>query len=359
MKTLFRNGILITKDRNDNVINPGWLIINNNIIEELGYGDYSTHNFVKNSFDKIVDLEGKIMLPELINSHTHFSQSLLKVFSENMTLQDWLEKLIRPFQNNITTEQMKLASQLSIAENLRCGITTVVQHQKLYKPEYVNVSLETANEYGIRMALMLGCNDKVADYYNGLNKFIDYVLRIKDMWNNNYFSIGFGPTSLKNCSKEFLLAITDISVENKMPVHIHIAETMSERNESIYKNGTPPIRWLYNIGVLNENTQLVHCIWVDGNEINLIKNSCSHVIHCPINNLFLNSGYANIDAMLNCGIPVVIGTDGSALGVSQDIFSNLKLLSLLVSSSRKKPKSFSASYSLYMATSWAARGASG
>lgn len=354
MRILLKNGIIITKDSNDTVINNGWLIIKDNIIEDLGY-DSNTFNDNDCNFDKVIDLKGNIVIPGLINCHTHFSQALLKSSSENLNLQLWLDKIIRPYQNNITLEQMNLASKLSIAENLRFGVTTIVQHHKIYKPDYINTCLSVVKEYGIRMNLMVGCNNNIATFYGGTDKLINYILELRKVWNDDYIDIGFGPTSLRNCTKEFLFNLEKISLNQGMFLHVHIAETIEEREASLMKYGVTPIKWLSNIGVLNDNIQLVHCVWIDEDEINLIEKSSACVIHCPISNLFLSSGIAPIDKMIYRNIPIGIGTDGSASGISQDFLANLRLVSFLFKSKDKNLKYFSASNLLYLATNWAAK----
>ncbi len=353
MRILFQNGIIITKDDKDTVYNRGWIIINNDKIESLGAGEYQNKSMVK-EINQIIDLHGNILIPGLINCHTHFSQSLLKGFSENILLEDWLNRIIRPFQHKLTVEQMELASRLCITENIHFGVTTIVQHQKIYKPNYVNSSLQIAKDYGIRMSLMFGCNNDAVRYYNGLNKLLDHILHIKTLWESEYISIGFGPTSVANCSKDLLVSIHRVGLKNNMPLHVHVSETQTERKDSIIKNGMPPIMYLSKIGVLDEHTQLVHCIWIDGKEMLIIKDVGSSVVNCPISNLFLRSGMTRINEMLANKIPVVIGSDGSASGISQDILGNLKVLSLIFDLSQDNLAT-SASKALYMVTNHAAK----
>lgn len=353
MKKLLKNGIIITKDANDSVFDRGWILLNESFIEKIGSGD--SFESISTTADIVVDLNGNIVLPGLINSHTHFSQTLLKGFSENLVLQDWLEKIIRPLQDNITIDEMSLATQLTIAENLHYGVTTVVQHHKIPRPEFADTVLSVAKDSGIRMGFMLGCNDKISSYHKGIDSLISFLFLKKNEYDKNFFSFGFGPTSLRNCSKELFSAISNASSEFSIPIHIHIAETENERNQSLNKYGLPPIKAIDSLGLLNKWTQLVHCVWIDDSEIELIKNYGCHIIYCPVSNLFLRSGFSKIDKMLNNGTLVAIGSDGSASSVSQNIFDNLKLSSFLLKLSTIKPTYSSASTSLYMATRWAAR----
>lgn len=346
MRILFKNATVVTKNSNDDIINNGWVLVHNDIISNIGKGIPPKR--ILSIVDSVINLENCILLPGLINSHTHLSQGLVKSGNEVSCLENWLNNEIRPFQRSINSDTLELANQLSILENISCGVTTIIQHQKILKEtKYIDKTIANALQYGIRMFFMLGINDRRVKLIR-VEKYFEYISKIKNK--NSLIEVGIGPTSLIGCSDYLLSRIIEYVNVNNLLIHIHISETVQQYKDSLLTHKSTPIKRLFDLNGLSDRTHLVHCLWTDENDLNLIKSSDANIVFCPTSNIFLRSGLLKLDKLFELNIPVTIGTDGNGSCLSQNLLSEMKLTALISKSFISSSKYYHPSQVLSMVT---------
>ncbi|MEJ5198346.1 MAG: amidohydrolase family protein, partial [Anaerolineae bacterium] len=254
------------------------------------------------------------------------------------------KEVIWPLQAAMTPDDLYVAALLGLVENLRCGATTVVQHHKLPGREHVEAVLRAAGRVGIRMVLARGWVDLgpsaepldhiLADLEwlrsrmtNDESRVTNDESRITD--DESRIRIASGPLVPWRCSDEAMRETTALARKWGAGTHIHVAETQDEVDMMLARCGKRHIEWLADLGLLGPDMQLVHAVHVTDAELDLIAASGATVVHCPTSNMYLASGAAPIRKMLDRGIPVALGTDGSGSNNSQDLLECAKIAALL------------------------------
>ena len=328
MQILIQNGHILTMDGQNTVNSPGWVLIDNGRIIGVGAGRPAAEL----NPDRVIDATHMAVLPGLVNAHTHLSQAFMRGLGDDKPLLTWLKQIMWPIQAAITPEDMRLASLLGLVENLRCGVTSVGQHHKITASvEHAEAVLKAAKTIGLRLNLYRGWVD-VGGGSESPDGIVDEVQYLVKNWHGSAvgrIKIGFGPMAAWRCSDETMQRTADLAREWNIATHIHVAEAQDEIDLMQQRNGLRHIEWLHKLDVLGPDMQLVHCVKVTDAELDLIAESGAAVIHCPVSNMYLASGAAPVRKMLNRGIPVALGTDGSASHNSQDMLETLKTTALL------------------------------
>ncbi|MCC6148533.1 MAG: amidohydrolase [Anaerolineaceae bacterium] len=311
-------------------LSPGYIVIQDGKIQAVAVGQAS--EALRGSASRVLNASGKAVLPGLTNGHTHFSQTLMRGLAAGRPLMRWLKELIWPLQAAMSVEEMQLAAQLGLVENLKCGVTTVIDHHKVCTTrEHTRAVIEAAGEVGINCVIArlwadLGVNAEDADAVVG--EMEEWYRSTKEKANPTsgaYLRFASGPGTPWRCSDETILRMHDLAVKNGSFTHIHAAETKDDIEMSLEKHGETSIRWLDNLGVLGPNSQVVHSVWVDDEEIELFAERNALVVHCPVSNAVLGSGIAPIPQMVEKGVRLRLGTDGPASNDTQDIFETIKM----------------------------------
>jgi 5-methylthioadenosine/S-adenosylhomocysteine deaminase len=217
-------------------------------------------------------------------------------------------------------------------ENLRCGVTTVGQHHKITtSPEHVDAAAEAAQQVGLRMQLARGWVD-LGEGSETPSAIIAEMTRLKEQWHGaaeGRISLAFGPMVPWRCSDDTLRQTVNLAREWGVPTHIHVAEARDEIELMRQRNGLRHIEWLQSLELLGPDLQLVHCVQVTDEELDLIAAGSAVVVYCPVSNMYLASGAAPVKKMLDRGIAVALGTDGPASHNSQDLLETVKIAALL------------------------------
>jgi 5-methylthioadenosine/S-adenosylhomocysteine deaminase len=329
-RVLIQNGAVLTMDESGCVHRPGWVLTEADKILKVGTGTPTSE--IAGSANRIIDARGMAVIPGLINGHTHLSQSFMRGLAEGKQLLDWLKSVTGPFRRAMTAHDVYLASLLGLVENLQCGSTSIVQHHKITTThEHVDATALAAEKLGIRMLLARGWRD-IGDSSETPEKILFETLKTYERWHcaaEGRITIGIGPTAPWRCSDSSIRKTNSLARSLGLPTHIHVGETRTEIDSHRQRTGLGHIEWLKTLDALGPNTQLVHCIWISDYEIDLIAESRAVVVHCPVSNMYLASGAAPVRRMLDRGVAVALGTDGSASNNSQDMFETLKVASLL------------------------------
>jgi 5-methylthioadenosine/S-adenosylhomocysteine deaminase len=301
----------------------------------------------------LVDAGDSILMPGLINAHTHAPMSLFRGVADDLPLQDWLEKFIFPAEaRNLDPEFIRWGTRLACLEMILSGVTTFVD---MYYFE--DLIAEETKAAGLRAILgQTVIRFPVADHKtpeSALAFTARFFERFKD---DPLITPAVAPHAVYTNSDETLRSARSLAAKYELPFVIHLSETQRENRESLEQRRLTPTAALDRIGVLNGWTIAAHSVWVDDADLGLLKQRGTGLAHCPSSNMKLASGIAPVMKMLRLGIPVGLGTDGPA-GSNNDfnLFEEIDLASKLAKVSAMDPTAVTARQAVEMATIGGAR----
>ena len=307
---------------------------------------------ISNSIDesnaeKIIDAADKILMPGLVNTHTHISMSLLRGIADDLELDTWLNDHIWPMEAHLNREYCYIGALLGAAEMIKSGTTTF---SDMYF--YMDGVAQAVEEIGMRAVLSYGMIDFGIEEKRE-NEFKENITLIKNHHNtaDGRITTMFGPHSIYTTSIELLERVRREADKYKVGIHIHMNETMKEINDckENYQNKRP-FELLDDIGILGPDIVAAHVIWLDQNEIDLIRKYNVKVSHNPCSNMKLASGAAPIGELLKQNICVGLGTDGASSNNNLDMFDEMKFAALLQKVSTLNPKLATSDEVINMAT---------
>ncbi|MEM3506385.1 MAG: amidohydrolase [Candidatus Bathyarchaeia archaeon] len=354
MKILIKNASIITMNKNREIIHEGSILIENDKIEEVKKGN------IKESFDLAIDASGKLVLPGFINGHQHISQLLLRGITYDIPFPNWDTNYVFKVGSEASKEDYYMASILACIEMLKSGTTTFIENHFWHKdPESIEAIAKAIHEFGIKGILAYGFIDQGVpeDLIVELRKSIKEFKKFYSKWNladNGRIRVWLGPGGFGMCSKELLEEIASVSKELKANIQIHSCGTLSSVENTLWKYGKRELEFLKNLGILGPRTNIVHGIWLNLKDIELLKESKTSVTHCPISNMLLGFGIAPIPLLMKYGIKLLLGTDGLG-SYTQDMYQVIRTTALLHKLSSLDPTSISALNVLEMATIGAAK----
>jgi 5-methylthioadenosine/S-adenosylhomocysteine deaminase len=332
-KLLIVNTAVVTVDNDFTIFDPGWISIDGENISGVGPGDPPKE--IRRQAAKIIDASGSVTIPGMINAHTHLFQTFFRGLADDKSLIDWLKECIWPGAVHLDASTAELAAKVGMIENLRSGATSIIDHQYIHIDEKIDDAIcSAADELGIRFLLARGWADR--NYEPSLTEtseqVIDRTQRIRRKWhglNNDRIRVELAPLIPWGCSDKAMTATVQESRSWGGGTHIHCAETQIEVEMSLEERGMRHVEWLDHLGLLGPDTQLVHSVWLDDQEIELIAKKNAVVVHCPVSNMYLASGVPRILDMLSKDIPVALASDGPGSNNRQDMFEVLKSTVLL------------------------------
>lgn len=306
--------LLITLDNGKIIENCSVLIEDNRITE-----------ITKNSItaEERIDAKNLVVMPGLINAHTHVSMSILRSYADDMPLMEWLQNYIWPIEAKMKREHIKAGALLGIAEMLKSGITCF---NDMYWHE--DAVAEACEEAKIRATLSTPLLDVLGPEQRG--KLIsDGEALIKKYKKNELIKPFLGPHAPYTCSEELLIKAKELADRHDTKLHIHVSETREEVENIRKSKGKPPFEYLENIGFLSERVIAAHANYASGKEMEIIKKCNASIVHNPVSNLKLATGIAPVNDYIKKGINVALGTDSAASNNSLDIFETMKICALL------------------------------
>lgn len=272
--------------------------------------------------ERVIDGKNRIGMPGLINSHTHIGMSLLRNFADDLPLYEWLTKKIWPIEAKLTSNDVYWGSLLSMVEMIQGG-TTAFCDMYFFMDE-VGKGLE---ESGIRGVLTRGLiEDEQAQMK------LNETRELFNNWNgkgNGRIKVMVAPHAPYTCSPDFLKESFELAKELKTGIHIHLSETKKEVEDSFKLHGKSPIKHVYDLGILESHTIAAHCVHVDDEDIEIMREKNIYPVNNPGSNLKLASGFAPVEKMLNRGIPVALGTDGSSSNNNLNMFEEINLAAII------------------------------
>jgi 5-methylthioadenosine/S-adenosylhomocysteine deaminase len=299
-----------------------------------------------------VDASGKLIIPGLINGHTHIPMTLFRGLADDLDLQEWLTKYIFPAEaRNVTEDFVRAGTRLGLAEMIRGGTTTYCD---MYYFEDA-IADETAKA-GVRGVL----GETIIDFPVADNKTnaeaMAYVERFVQKWKGNDLIVpAIAPHAPYTVSEEHLKAIRAFSDRTGAPIVTHISETKREVDDSLKAHGASPVDYLSRIGFLNNRVIAAHMVWPNPGEIGILKRADVGVVHNPQSNMKLASGVAPVPKMIAEGLRVGLGTDGAASNNDLSMWEEMDTAAKLHKLISGDPKVMTAEQAFELATIGGAR----
>jgi 5-methylthioadenosine/S-adenosylhomocysteine deaminase len=344
---LVLGGIVVTMDERRTILSDGALAIRGDSILALGPRAQIAAGY---SAASIVDSTGCLVIPGLIDAHTHIPMTLFRGLADDLPLHTWLEQHVWPAEHRfINLETVRWASRLGVAELLRSGVTTLCD-MYFYEDEVAAV----VDELGIRGVLANAHFDvtNAANTDRTLAEAEQFVAR----WRGHSRIVpALGPHAPYTVGPELYRSLHGLAERLDTLIVTHLAETQDEGRDIRRLYGRSPLRHLANLGLVDSRLVAAHCVWIDGEEIDLLAAARTGVVHNPRSNLKLASGVAPVPDMLRAGVLVGLGTDGAASNNALDLLAEIQMAALLHKGVRLDPLAVPAAAALEMATIGGAR----
>jgi len=312
------NGLIVTVNPDFEIIKDGVVGIKDGVIHlaESPKKDISLYKA-----GDLIDARGGIVMPGLVNSHTHLPMSIFRGLADDLPLAQWLNDYIFPAeQKHISPDTVKIGTLLSCAEMMMNGTTTCCDGY-FYEDEVAEALLKT----GMRAVLAQGVIDFPAPGVPDPAKNVETAMVFVEKWKDK--SPLLAPSifchSPYTCSADTLKKAKHVADSLGVRFQIHVGETQHEVGQSQEVNGKLPVQYLDDLGIINENTLIAHAVWVNEKEIEIIAGQKAKVVHCPDRNMKLASGIAPVPDMIQKAISVGLGTDGCASNNNLDLFSEM------------------------------------
>lgn len=302
--------------------------------------------------EQFLDMKSHVLMPGLVNSHTHTPMNLFRGLADDLELMDWLNNHIWPAEGKIISpESTAIGAKLAFAEMIRGGTTCFNDHY--FFPDAIAAA---ANECGIRGRVGLLIMDCPTLWAKNEAESIAACERV--LAEEHDFPLTEWAVAVHapyTCSDEGLAAAKRLSEQHNLPVHMHVHETEAELGIEQERSGLRPIKRLQNQGILNDKFIAVHMVHLNDEDLKAVQESGCHIVTCPDSNLKLASGVPPLDRMLEVTQNIAIGTDGAASNNDLDMFGEMRLAAMLAKVSGKDPKLVPAARALEMATMGGAR----
>lgn len=342
--TLLVNALVLTLNADFSRFEPGAVAIRADSIVAVGMEADLVQQFAAN---QVIDCQGKLLMPGLINVHTHAPMNLLRGLADDLRLDVWLMGYMMPVEREfVSPEFVRLGTKLACAELIRSGVTCFAD---MYYFEE-DVARATA-ESGLRAVL----SETILKYPTpdalSYEESLAYARNFIAKWKNHPLIIpSVAPHAPYTCPPEILRAAADLALEFDVPLHTHLSETAQEVEDMRNSEGIPVIPYVKKLGLFEARVIAAHCVHVDSGEIRTMQHAGVGVAHNPSSNLKLASGVAPIKRMIEMGMNVGIGTDGAASNNDLDMFEEMRLTSFLAKGTSGDPTALPARTVLTMAT---------
>ena len=343
MKILIKNCNLISMDENREKIEYGIdILINDDKIEQIGNNIELTKNSSSSDL-KIIDATNKYVLPGLINTHAHIGMSIFRESVDGYQTQDWLNQKIWPIEDKLTKEDIYKSTLLSCIEMIKTG-TTTVNDQYFFPESIINAVVKT----GIRCELTRVVMDIDNNLDGRYKELEDLINNYNGKYSNVYINVGIH--GLYTTSQIGITKSIELAKKHNLNIHMHYLENSQEEIDiSNNYNGKKPFE-IVKDNFDNTNCIFAHCVKLENNDYDIFKKYNIKVAHCPISNLKLGCGVANVTKMIENGIIVSLGTDGQGSGSNLDMFETMKFTGLLQKGINENPTLIPAYEILKMAT---------
>lgn len=350
-RILLKNGTIVTQNSSRQIINKGSILIEGDRIVQIGPSEEFNDVGVAN----VIDVTGQIIMPGLVNAHTHTAYYIMRGLGMDRILLDWLQELVWPWLMEMDEHDVYTASLLGYIECLKSGTTCLVDNQNYpkYRPQNYDAAAQAALESGLRVTFACGysdirfiCPPDFIDTPEGIEK---ECRRMINTWHGKgSIQVCVSPINLLYCSNESIQRGLRIMVETGTTMHTHVAESQKELEALTSRFGKGYIEAFYDMGALSDRFQSVHSVWISPHEIDLLARTHTNIVYNPTANMLLASGIAPITKLQDAGVNVALGTDNP--NNNNDMLELMKFAGLLQKVGTLEPLAVPATSVLDMAT---------
>lgn len=338
MKTILRNGTILTMEGLEPELLLGDIGIDGQDIAFIGQEPDGFNT------DSEIDASGCIVMPGLVNAHTHLAMSLMRHYADDLPFWTWLFERIVPIEAKLDDQLVYDGSMLSLAELVRGGVTC-------FADMYFNMNAvaEATVRSGLRAKLTRGL---VFDGPGDLVK-LEQSRQLHHDWHgrgSGLISVDIGPHAVYTCAPEYLEKCIRLSEELDTSIHMHLSESRKEVDDCRKLYGKSPVAHVNDIGLFTRHTYAAHCVHLDDDDIGLLKDKGVGVVNNPTSNLKLGNGFSPVARLLESGVKLGLGTDGAASNNNLNMFEEMNLAALVNKGLAEDPTVVSAYTALRMAT---------
>ena len=352
MTTAFVRAHVVTMDDDGSEHPSGWLLVGEGLVQDVGAG-------TPPAADDVVDLDGAVVTPGLVNAHHHLWQNLTRARAQDENLFGWLRTLY-PVWARIDEEAEYAAARCGLAELALSGCTTVFDHHYLFPPGrsgLLEAEIRAAREMGVRIVASRGSMD-LGESDGGLPP--DSLVEERDdvlaateaaatLADGADVEIAVAPCSPFSVTRELMRESAELARRLGLRLHTHLGETVEEEEYAKEKFGCTPVEYVEELGWLAEDVWCAHCVHLSTRDVRKFGQHRVGVAHCPSSNMRLGAGLAPVRELLDAGVRVGLGVDGSASNERGDLFLEVKQ-ALLVARARGGPTALSVRDALRLGT---------
>ena len=341
---LLTNAHVLSMDEQLTQYDPGALAVRGDSIVAVGpEAEIKKEYAAKETFDCC----GKILMPGLINAHTHVPMTLLRGLADDLRLDVWLQGYMWPVEREfVSPEFVRLGTQIACAEFIRSGVTTF-NDMYFFEEEVAQATAEAGLRAVCGQSVLKFPTSDAPSYEDAMARARDFI----QTWKGHELIVpAIAPHAPYTTTADMLRETAELAKEFDVPLHIHLAETSFEVENMREEQGMPVIPYVKKQGLFEAKVIAAHCVHIDPGEIRTLKNHDAGVAHNPSSNLKLASGFAPVTKMLEAGLNVGIGTDGPASNNNLDMFEEMRLASFVAKAASNDPTSVPAQTALTMAT---------
>jgi 5-methylthioadenosine/S-adenosylhomocysteine deaminase len=337
-------GDVVTMDRERHVLSPGAVAVDGVNIVAVGTPEDVARRFTA---AETIDASGQVVLPGLVNTHTHAAMVMYRGLADDLALMDWLQKYIFPAEaKTVSPEMVRVGTRLAALEMIQSGTTTFAD--MYYFEEEVGRVVKAAGLRGVLGETIIGF--PVADARTPAEALARTEAFIREFAGDELVTAVPAPHSTYTVDEASLRAVRELADRYKVPILIHVAETEDEVRIIEQRHRMTPVGWLASIGFLGPDVIMAHGVWLTGDDIVTIRRTGASVSHNPESNMKLASGIAPVPKLLAAGVTVGLGTDGAASNNDLDMFGAMREAAFLHKVATRDPQAIPASVALEMAT---------
>ena len=333
-ETWILNGTLVTQDAERRILKAHLRIVDDRIVEiRESKGKKSLPPLENQEETQIIEANGETIFPGFVQAHVHLCQTLFRNQADDLSLLPWLEKRIWPLEAAHTPETLYASALLGIYELLGSGSTCLLDMASTRHTESV---LEAVRQSGIRAnvghCLMDDPQYSPPSLCQKTSRALDEATQLLSTWQgreNDRIRVSYAPRFVLSCSEELLKAVAQLSQQHGILLHTHANENPQELEQIRQKVGCDNLEYLERLGLTEAHLVLAHCVWLNPQEIEILKRSHSFVVHCPAANLKLASGLAPVPELREKGVTVALGSDGAPCNNNLNMLQEMRLAALV------------------------------
>ncbi len=346
---LLTNAIVLTMDEQYHVYEPGAVAVSADKIVAVGPQAEIEQRYTA---DAVLDCHSKVLMPGLVNAHTHVPMTLLRGLADDLRLDVWLLGYMMPVEREfVSPDFVRLGTRLACAEMIRGGVTSFAD-MYYFEEDIARATAEAGMRAVCSQSILKFPTPDAASYEESLAYARNYIQN----WKGHPLIVpSVAPHAPYTCTDEILTASAELAQEFDVPLHIHIAETAQEVENMRKEQGMPVVPYIKKLNLLDAKVLAAHCVHIDEGEIRTFQHYNTGVSHNPSSNLKLASGIAPVVKMLETGLNVGIGTDGPASNNDLDMFEEIRLASFLAKGSSGNPTALPARQAIAMGTKLGSR----